>query len=184
MNKEYIEFIVGLGKLTSRQYRCLLLLNTGEYTQADLSRILKTDRANINRALNALQEFGLIEESNKISNKILYRATDNEYVVSQCKASNIELLNRALDNCNKKYNCNFKLGAVTKEIDNLEKSQIYKIIQNLTGDYTDVKVYLGKKAYIVEVSWITDTPDGDEVDFIMKSIEEYENQYGRKFEEN
>lgn len=190
MNKKYLKYIVSLGKLTPTQYRCLLLLNTKEYTQVELAKELECDRANINKSLDLLIDFGLIESVNKDNNnrvKIYYKAVDPKLIAKEIEMSNVELLEKAIEKFNeenKQYEYNFKLGAVTKEIDNLEKSQIYKIIQNLTGDYTDVKVYLGKKPYIAEISWITDTPDGDEVDIIMKSLEQYELQYGRKFEEN
>lgn len=190
MNKKYLKYIVSLGKLTPTQYRCLLLLNTKEYTQVELAKELECDRANINKSLDLLIDFGLIESVNKDNNnrvKIYYKAVDPKVIVKEVEMSNVELLEKAIEKLNeenKQYEYNFKLGAVTKEIDNLEKSQIYKIIQNITGDYTDVKVYLGKKAYIVEISWVTGTPDGDEVDFNMISLNEYENRYGRKFEEN
>lgn len=179
--KKYFQYISSLGKLTPTQYRCLLLLNAKEYTQVELSKELNCDRANINKSLDLLIQFGLIENVNKDNNnrvKIYYKAVDPKIIIKEVEMSNVELLEKAIE----KFN--FNLGIVAKEIADLEKSQIYKIIQNITGDDTDVKVYLGKKAYIVEISWVTGTPDGDEVDFNMISLNEYENRYGRKFEEN
>ena len=181
MNTNYLKYIAGLGKLTPTQYRCLLLLNIKEYSQIELSRELKCDRANINKSLNLLIELGLIESVNKEnSNKlnIYYKAVDAEKISNEIEINNTELLKKVVE----KFD--YKLGIVAKEIEELEKPQVYKIIHNITGDDTDVKVYLGKKPYIVEISWVAGSPDGNETDFQIISAAEYKSRYGREFEEN
>ena len=78
--KKYFQYISSLGKLTPTQYRCLLLLNAKEYTQVELSKELNCDRANINKSLDLLIQFGLIENVNKDNNnrvKIYYKAMMN-----------------------------------------------------------------------------------------------------------
>ena len=189
MNKEYLKYIVSLGKLTPTQYRMLMLLNIKEYTQTELAKELECDRANINKSLILLTELGLVYDINDFSEnkvKIYYKAVEPELIAEYVGLSNVEMLEKAINILNKeneRYKFNYKLGCVSKEIDELEKSQIFKIIQSITGDYTDVKVFKDKIPYIVELSPITDTPDGDEYDFKMMKLKQYEGQYGRKFEE-
>lgn len=182
MKKEYIDYIVNLGNLTSLQYRTLLLLNTKEYTQKELSEILKTHKANVNKAVATLQEMKLIEIVRKEGMNMFFKAVNQEKVIERSKMSNKDLLIEEINKFNTKYNSNFHLGCYDDDIEKLSKVQLNKVIEEMTGDYTDVKVYIGKQAFIVELSWITGTAEGDEVDFIMKSLKQYESQYGRKFE--
>lgn len=189
MENNYIKYIVSLGGLTSIQYRVLLLLKTGEYTQMELSKELNTHKANVNKAVNILIDLKLIEVARKEGNNIFLKAVEENKVVERNNMSNKEIIKEAIREFDLKsreygYESNHVLGCYDNDIEKLDKVEVSKITRAITGDYSDVKVSIGKKYYIVEVSWITDTPDGDEVDFIMKSIEEYENQYGRKFEEN
>ena len=189
MNKEYMKYIVSLGGLTSIQYRILLLLNTGEYTQVYLGEKLNTHRANINKAIIVLKELKLIEISRREGKNIFLRAIKEDEVLKRSRLSNKELIQEAIDEFDsmcKHYGYEESrhiIGCYDKDIESLDKIELCNILGNITGDYTDVMVSKGKKKYIVEIAWVDGTEEGDEVDFNMISLEDYENKYGRKFNE-
>lgn len=182
MKTEYIDYIVSVGNLTALQYRTLLLLNAKEHTQKELAKILGTHKANINKAVYVLQEMKLIEIVRKEGMNMFFKAVEEDKIIERSKMSNKDLLIEEINKFNSKYQCDYHIGCYDKNIEQLLRVQLNRVLEAMTGDYTDVKVYVGNKPYIIEISYVTDTPEGDEVDFNMLSLEEYEKQYGRKFE--
>ena len=188
MNNNYIKYIVSLGGLSSIQYRVLLLLKTAEYTQVELSKELNTHKANVNKAVNVLIDLKLVEVARKEGHNIFLKAVNENKVVERLDMSNKKIIEEAIkkyDLESKKYGyeSNHSLGCYDKSIEKLDKVELSKVTRNITGDYTDVKVSIGKKQYIIEISWVDGTESGDKVDFNMLSLEAYESTYGRKFEE-
>lgn len=172
MNNDYLKHIVNLGKLTSIQYRSLLLLNTGEYTQAELGRILETDRANINRAVKALENLGLIETTYQSGSNIYLGAIEPERVLANIGLTNKDIIEKKVT----ELGC--KIGCWNNDIEKLSRLNLNKVLRGLEEEYTDVLVDVDKEKYIVEIATVD-----DEKDLNMISKKAYENQYGRKFKE-
>lgn len=170
MNKDYIKYIVSLGRLTSIQYRSLLLLNTKEYTQAELGRELSTDRANINRAVKALENLGLIETTFQSGSNIYLKAVEPEKVLSNIGLNNKELVEKRV------AELGYKIGCWDKDVENLSRYSLNKVLRYLDEEYTDVLVDFNKEKYIIEIATVD-----DEKDLCMISKKDYEKKYGRKF---
>lgn len=173
MNNDYLKYIVDLGKLTSIQYRCLFLLNTGEYTQAELGRILETDRANINRAVKALENLGLIETIYQSGSNIYLKAIEPEKVLANIGLNNKEIIEK------KVAELGYKIGCWDNNIEKLSRLNLNKVLRYLEEEYTDVLVDVDREKYIVEIATVD-----NEKDLNMLSDKSYESQYGRKFEED
>lgn len=66
----------------------------------------------------------------------------------------------------------YMLGCYDRQIDKLNNQNLKKVLDNIRWK-NDVKVFLNRKPYIVQLDEI----DG-EIDFNMISLSEYENRYG------
>lgn len=73
----------------------------------------------------------------------------------------------------------YVIGCYDVKIDNLSKKELRWIIDNITGDYTDVPVTLNGEKCIVEIAYVD-----NEIDFNFVSKNEYINRYGREQYEN
>lgn len=74
---------------------------------------------------------------------------------------------------------NYVIGCYDVKIDKLSKKQLQRIVDNITGDYTDVPVVLDRKEYVVEIAYVD-----NEIDFSLVSKNDYINRYGREQHEN
>ena len=173
MNNDYLKYIVDLGKLTSIQYRSLLLLNTGEYTQAELGRVLETDRANINRAVKTLENLGLIETTYQSGSNIYLKAIEPERVLANIGLNNKEIIEK------KVAELGYKIGCWDNNIEKLSRLNLNKVLRHLEEEYTDVSVDIDMEKYIVEIATVD-----NEKDLNMLSDKSYESRYGRKVEED
>lgn len=183
MNNEYIRYIVSLGRLTSIQYRALLLLNIDSYSQAQLGRELNTDKGNISKAISVLRNLRLVEVLPKVVNgkEVYYKAVDSDEVLNISTLTNRALIEESICNLSNELSLDEDLviGCYANYIDKLDRTQIYKIIKNLTGDYTDVEVTLGRQRYIVEICYVD-----NEVDFSIMTKEEYIDRYGTSHDDD
>ena len=68
----------------------------------------------------------------------------------------------------------YKIGCYDKDIDKLSKQQLKILTDAISlGDYTDVDVKIKRIDYVVEISYVD-----EEIDFIMKSRQDYIDTYG------
>lgn len=69
------------------------------------------------------------------------------------------------------------LGCYDEAINKLNKRWLNEVIEGINfGDSTDVFVYINRRPYVVEISYVD-----NEVDFIMLSKAEYIDRYGSEF---
>ncbi|TPE21326.1 winged helix-turn-helix domain-containing protein [Clostridium perfringens] len=89
MDKKYFEHIANIRELGKYHYKILLLLMVGDYSQADISKLLDIKKQNVNRVFKDLEKLGLIEIKEKIGSNKYYRLVDmkalNVNVVGQIK---------------------------------------------------------------------------------------------------
>lgn len=74
---------------------------------------------------------------------------------------------------------NYVVGCYDAKIDKLSKKELQRIIDNITGEYTDVPVALDRKSHVAEIAYVD-----NEIDFSLVSKNDYINRYGREQYEN
>ena len=72
----------------------------------------------------------------------------------------------------------YELGCYHHAIESLAPNQLKKILEGVKYGSVDIKVSMKRKPHIVEISYVD-----NEIDFNIMTLSDYENQYGRKFEE-
>lgn len=72
----------------------------------------------------------------------------------------------------------YELGCYRNAIESLAPNQLKKILEGVKYGNTDIKVSMKRTPHIVEISYVD-----NEIDFNIMTLSDYENQYGRKFEE-
>lgn len=70
-----------------------------------------------------------------------------------------------------KQNC--VLGCYDELLDKITRAQLAKVIDELWQEYTDVKISINRKPYVVEI----ETIEGEK-DFTVLTKEEYVSRYG------
>jgi len=65
------------------------------------------------------------------------------------------------------------LGCYNQKIEELSKTELVKVLDNLSEEWTDVDVTIGKKEYIVEIATVD-----NERDFDILTKAEYISRYG------
>ena len=89
------------------------------------------------------------------------------------KKTNKELIAEKIENLVKETGVNFSLGCWDKGIEKISKKELKKVIDEITGDSTDVDIYIRKKLYVLQISVVD-----NEIDFNLLTQEEYISRYG------
>lgn len=67
----------------------------------------------------------------------------------------------------------YKIGCYDDNIDKISKKELKKILDALEEEYTDIRIKVRKKEFVVEIATVD-----NEKDFNMKTLEEYIYLYG------
>ena len=89
------------------------------------------------------------------------------------KKTNKELIVERIEELSKETGVKFALGCWDKNIEKISKKELKKVIDEITGDSTDVDIYIRKKLYVLQISVVD-----YEIDFNLLTKEEYINRYG------
>lgn len=89
------------------------------------------------------------------------------------KKTNKELIVERIQKLVKETGMKFCLGCWDKDIDKISKKELKKVIDEITGDSTDVDIYIRKKLYVLQISVVD-----YEVDFNLLTQAEYISRYG------
>ena len=89
------------------------------------------------------------------------------------KKTNKELIVERIEELIKETGVKFSLGCWDKNIEKISKKELKKVIDEITGDSTDVDVYIRKKLYVLQISVVD-----YEIDFNLLTQEEYISRYG------
>lgn len=89
------------------------------------------------------------------------------------KKTNKELIAERIEELVKETGINFSLGCWDKDIEKISKKELKKVIDEITGDSTDIDIYIRKKLYVLEISVIDNG-----IDFNLLTQKEYISRYG------
>ena len=73
-----------------------------------------------------------------------------------------------------------ELGCYDKRLEEMNSNELKKLLKSLDCDSADIPLKIGRKSFILEICFVD-----SEIDFMLKTPQEYESQYGVAYgEEN